>query len=134
MATKAIKSEIRFDTLATDWLAIELLAADPFLLVRCSDGKHSRHLLLHGMDDLLSVYEQFLIGIIVDLSRVHPPQLAPSGTWQVTPMVALHVQLKNQRGPRPSVVIQAQDGVLYGGHPIKMLTEDSGPMHLLYRL
>lgn len=130
----AFKNPVQFDRLSTNWRAVELMTGHPFLLVQTSDDGFHRHLLLHGMDDLLSVHRQFLLGVLNEVSLLQPPSWSASGGWNVIRMSELLFQVEPPDGSVPTAVVRDGDGHLYGGHPIKRLTGETGPIDFLLRV
>ena len=128
---REFRNPVQFDPRTTDWRGVELAVGHPFLLVQTEEAEGRRHLLLHGMDDLLSVHMKPFFGTLKQVSLLQPPGWSTSGEWDVIRMSEVLFQAEPPDGSWASAMVRDQKGALYGGHPIKQWVGDAGPVEVL---
>jgi len=130
----SFQNPVQFDRRSISWRAVELLAGHPFFLVKFSSADQHRSLLLRGSDELLALHSQAELGRLTEVSLVQPTGWSAGGAPQMVPMVEMLLQAEPPDGSIPSALVRDQDGVLYGGHPVRRLSGHPGPTSVLLRL
>jgi hypothetical protein len=128
------RNPVQFDPRTINWRGVELMVGHPFLLVQTEEAECSRHLLLHGMDELLSVHMKPFFGALKRVSLLQPPAWSTHGDWEVIRMSELLLQAEPPDGSRPTAILRDHTGAMYGGYPIKKWTGDTGPVDFLLRI
>jgi len=130
------KLPIQFDKESTIWRAVELELSTPWFVATVLDGEEgiSRTFLLTGSPELHTMLNGHQFGTLQSLQLVMTPNWSSDHRWHFIPIRRIELRLRPADGASPDAVVQAEDGVRYGGFPIERLTGDIGPVETLAEL
>lgn len=119
---------------STVWAGVELALGTPLFIVTCDRAMKnggSRQFLLHGTNELMALTQQQPVGPILSVQLLQPPAWSEGRKWTLVEIGQVLLQLQPPDGSMPSAVVRGRDGALYGGHPVRPIEGDPGPLEEL---